>query len=332
LGKSHLSQAVGNYSSRQDRVIYLTAEDFANEMVQSLRQGQMERFKEKFRRQCDVLLLEGVHFLSGKEKIQAELCYTLDCLADQGKKLVFTSPYLPKEIPSLKKELQSRLSCGVISPINPPDFSTRVNILIQKANQRRAQVPTEVLEYLASCLTQDIRQMLSALGNLLAKSNLLKKPINLSLAEEVVRDFQASTFSISVEAIQQLTCQVYKLTLNELTGPSRKKGLVRTRNLAIYLCRHYTPKTLKDLARAFRRTHSTVLHALESVEQEIKQASGVAQELEFLEQKLQNLFPGRESSHSRAGCLTRPGTDILPGVANHLPLHNKDDILTDICR
>lgn len=291
LGKSHLSQAVGNHiqgHSQKHRVLYLTAEDFTNEMVLALKHDRMERFKEKYRRQCDVLLLEEVHFLSGKEKIQGELCYTLDCLADQQKKLVFTSSYLPTEIPGLTKELRSRLNGGVITPIEPPDFATRVNILAKKAEKRRARIAREVLECLATYVTQDVRQMESALDSVVAKSELLKEPLSLRLAEEVLRDFRAATESLSVEAIQSLTCQVYQVSLEELTGPSRKKRLVRSRNLAIYLCRHYTKKTLKDLARAFHRTHSSVLHALERVERELKISPALGQELKFLEQKLQN--------------------------------------------
>ncbi|MBW1917160.1 MAG: chromosomal replication initiator protein DnaA [Deltaproteobacteria bacterium] len=291
LGKSHLSQAVGNHIYAQGpdhRVFYLTAEDFANEMVLALKQGQIERFKEKFRRQTDILLLEDVHFLSGKEKIQSELCYTLDCLADQQKKLVFTSSYVPTEIPGLKKELCSRLSAGVITPIEPPDFDTRVKILAKKSDDRGIRISRQVLECLATYVTQDVRQMESALDSLVVKSSLLSAPITIGLAEEVLHNFRVTTDSLSMEAIQRLTCKVYQISLEELTGRSRKKKLVRSRNLAIYLCRHYTQKTLKELARAFRRTHSTILHALDKVERELKISPALGQELKFLEQKLQN--------------------------------------------
>ncbi|OPX20021.1 MAG: chromosomal replication initiator protein DnaA [Desulfobacca sp. 4484_104] len=302
LGKSHLSQAVGNHIntlSGGQRVLYLTAEDFANEMVTALKQGQMERFKDKFRHQCDILLLEDVHFLSGKEKIQTELCYTLDFLADQQKKLVFTSGYVPAEIPSLKKELYSRLGAGVITPIAPPDFDTRVKILAKKADDRGIKICRQVLECLATYVTQDVRQMESALDSLVAKSMLLPAPISLQLAEEVLSDFRVATGRLSMEKIQQLTCQVYQVSLEELTGRSRKKKLVRSRNLAIYLCRHYTQKTLKDLARAFKRTHSTILHALDKVERELQISPALGQELKFLEHKLQNPTPSGKLPGSR---------------------------------
>ena len=290
LGKSHLSQAVGNYiqtNFRTNRVLYLTAEDFTNEMVAALRQGNMPRFKEKFRRQCDTLLLEGVHFLSGKDKIQSELCYTLDFLADQNKKFVFTSSYLPAEIPLLRQELISRLSGGVITPIDPPDFATRVKILSSKASDHQAKVPQEVLEHLATYVTQDVRQMTSALDNVLLKAAALKIPVSLDLADEVLRDFQIVSQKLKIEDIQRLSGKVYQVSFEDLLGKSRKKRVVKARNLAIYLCRHYLHKNLKELARSFRRTHSTILHSLECVERDLKISPKFAAELEHLEKKLQ---------------------------------------------
>jgi chromosomal replication initiator protein DnaA len=161
LGKSHLSQAVGNFVSQAAagrQVRYLTAENFANEMVDALKNGQMSTFKERFRRDCDVLLLEEVQFLSGKEKIQAEVCYTLDTLISQNKRLVFTSCYLPGEISHLSQELRSRLTGGLITPIAPPDFATRVNILGNKAKNRGVQVSVKILEYLAEYVDGDVRR------------------------------------------------------------------------------------------------------------------------------------------------------------------------------
>ena len=290
LGKSHLSQAVGNYiqtNFRSNRVLYLTAEDFANEMVAALRHGSMPQFKEKFRRQCDALLLEGVHFLSGKDKIQSELCYTLDFLADQNKKLVFTSPYLPAEIPLMRQELISRLSGGVITPIDPPDFSTRVNILSRKASDHQVKVPREVIEHLATYVTQDVRQMTSALDNVLLKAAALKIPVSLDLADEVLHDFQVVSQKLQIEDIQRISCKVYQLSLEDLVGKSRKRKIVKARNLAIYLCRHYLQKNLKELARSFRRTHSTILHSLECVDRDLKISPKFAAELEHLEKRLQ---------------------------------------------
>jgi len=162
LGKSHLSQAVGNHILQKNsgvRVCYTTAEEFTNAMVHALRNDKIEGFKDKFRRQCDVLLLEDVQFLSGKTKTQEELAYTLDALLDSKKKLIFTGTYLPGDIPKMDEKLASRLSSGVISNINSPDFQTRTQILKKKAAVKKVDIPEEVVEFLASELAQNVRQL-----------------------------------------------------------------------------------------------------------------------------------------------------------------------------
>ncbi|MGA9120824.1 MAG: chromosomal replication initiator protein DnaA, partial [Bacteroidota bacterium] len=193
LGKSHLAHAVGNFlldSASQSSVTYVTAEDFANDMVKALRGDQMPRFKERYRRECDVLLLEEVQFFSGKDKIQAELCYTLDTLLDRRKKLVLTSCYLPGEISQLSQELRSRFTGGLITPIAPPDFSTRVSILSHKADDKGVSIPLQVLEHVAEHITGDVRRLESALECLVARSTLLGEPVSLRLAQEVLQDLK----------------------------------------------------------------------------------------------------------------------------------------------
>jgi chromosomal replication initiator protein len=152
LGKSHLTQAVGHHILSEhstDRVYYMTAEDFSNEMVDAYQHNSINAFKQKYRNQCDVLLLEDVHYLGGKERTQVELAFTLDTLFEAGKKIIFSSCYLPADIPKLNDKLRSRLSCGLISNIDPPDFRTRVRILKKKASLNGDVVPEEVIHYLA---------------------------------------------------------------------------------------------------------------------------------------------------------------------------------------
>lgn len=220
---------------------YLTAENFANQMVQALKSGRMPDFKERFRKDCDVLLLEEVQFLSGKEKIQAEVCYTLDTLMDQNKRLVFTSCYLPGEISQLSQELRSRLTGGVITPIGAPDFPTRVQILAHKADHRGVQVPAKILEYLAEYVTEDVRRLESALDCLLARASLLKEPLSLRLAQEVLQDLRAVDARLSTPQIQKIVGDYYGVSLAEMLGRSRQKRLVRARQLA--------PLFLPDLYR-----------------------------------------------------------------------------------
>ncbi|MGD9245634.1 MAG: chromosomal replication initiator protein DnaA, partial [Desulfobacterales bacterium] len=185
MGKSHLCQAVGHHILSEypsDRVYYMTAEDFSNEMVDAYQHNSINAFKQKYRNQCDVLLLEDVHYLRGKDRTQIELALTLDTLFEAGKKIIFSSCYLPAEIPKLDDKLRSRLSWSLISNIDPPDFRTRVRILEEKASFNGYAVPEEVIHYLATELTDDVRQLESGLIGVTAKSNLLGAPIELGLA------------------------------------------------------------------------------------------------------------------------------------------------------
>jgi chromosomal replication initiator protein len=289
LGKSHLSQAVGNFiatSSVGGEVLYTTAENFANEMVKALKHGHMSSFKERFRRNCDVLLLEAVQFLSGKEKIQAEVCYTLDTLMSANKRLVFTSCYLPGEISHLSQELRSRLTGGLITPIGPPDFPTRVDILKNKAQNRGVQVSVKVLEYLAEYMVDDVRRLESALDCLVARGTLLNQRFNLHLAQEVLQDLKAVETRLSPPAIQKIVGDYYGVTLPELLGRSRQKRLVRARQMALHFCRIYTEKTMVELGRLFQRSHASVVHALQTLERDRQVQPRVAQELQLLEEKM----------------------------------------------
>jgi len=176
LGKTHLSQAIGHRileKNPSSRIFYMTAEDFTNEMISSLRTNRIEDFKKRYRRRCDVLLLEEIHFLGGKEKIQTELGYTLDALAGDNKKIIFTSALSPKDIPRMSKELTSRLTSGLVTAITDPDYDTRVQILTKKASVYNVGLSEEVIHYLAERLKQDIRQMESALKCLKARAELI---------------------------------------------------------------------------------------------------------------------------------------------------------------
>ena len=289
LGKSHLSQSVGNFlhqSAPQARILYITAEDFANDMVRSLKNGQMSRFKERYRGECEVLLLEEVQFLSGKEKIQAELCYTLDTLMDRHKRMVFTSCYLPGEISQLSKELRSRLTGGLITPIGPPDFPTRVKILARKAEERGVTAPIRVLEYLAEHIGEDVRRLESALDCLAARSTLLNEPISLQGAQEVLHDLHAVERRLNVPQIQKIVGDYYQVGLKELLGRSRQKKLVRARQIALYFSRLYTQKTMSELGKLFQRSHASVVHALQTLERDRQVQPRVAEEVKFLEEKL----------------------------------------------
>jgi len=277
LGKSHLTQAVGHHllgRSPNCRVRYTTTEQFANEMIFALQHGSMESFKKKFRNGCDVLLLERIDFLSGKEKVQSELVYTLDELMDRGKRILCTGSTLPKDIPRLSKELESRLHGGVVAPIDPPDFRTRIEIIRRKTAGRNVQFPQDVVEFLAERLTGDIRQMESCIHGLTVKSHVLKAPITVGLAEEVAQAIQNRLPKITIEHIQQIVCSSFQVTVEELKSPSRRKQLAEARKVAMFLCRRYTTESLQVIGKSFKRTHSSVLHAVSGLAKQMEEKDG----------------------------------------------------------
>ena len=300
LGKSHLSHAIGNHiltHNNSARVFYLTAEEFTNEMVAAIKQRRMDGFKEKYRNGCDVLLLEEVQFLSGKEKTQAELAYTLDALYRDDKRIIFTGTHFPRDIPKLKSKLQSRLVSGMVTHIEPPDFETRLKILEKKAANEGISLPSDVAELLASNITRDVRQLESSVIGIVAKSSLLEKPIDIRLAYEVLESVCDSREAISIERVQQVICQYFKVSVEALKSNSRKKGVVYPRNLGMYFCRKYTEETLESIGQAFNRSHATVIHAVENISRQIHQKSGVRNQVEFLAQQLEN--PSSSASLSK---------------------------------
>ena len=291
LGKSHLSQAIGNHilsTNPNDRVYYITAEDFSNEMVQAYRHDAIDKFKAKYRSQCDVLLLEDVHHLSGKERTQIELALTLDSLFESGKRIICSSCYLPADIPKLNDKLRSRLSCGLISAIDPPNFRTRVRILQKKARLNGYRFPENILDYLAGELTDDVRQLESGLNGVAAKSSLLGMPINLSLAESVVKNIVRQRKRITVEVIKKLVCKYYGVSIADVMSRSRKQNFVRPRQMAIYLTRNYTDAPLQSIGKSFNRYHATALHSINCIERGIKQNSSIKKQVGFFRQKLES--------------------------------------------
>ncbi len=291
LGKSHLSQAIGHHILSQKpsaQVYYVTAEDFTNEMISSLKSNSIDRFKQKYRNQCDVLLLEDVHFLTGKEKTQAELAMTLDYLYEADKKIIFSSSYLPKDIPKMNDQLVSRLSSGVISRIEVPDFKTRFKILQDKAIKENYQLPRDIIEYLAGELNDNVRQLESGLIGVVTKASLMGMPINLELAESVVKNIAQKQKSITIDVIKKIVSKEYKITVDEMVSKSRRKAIVKPRQIAIYLSRKYTDQPLKVIGKNFNRYHATALHSIGVVEKQFQKEGTFKRQMEYFYKKLES--------------------------------------------
>ncbi|MDY0040716.1 MAG: chromosomal replication initiator protein DnaA [Desulforhabdus sp.] len=291
LGKSHLSHAIGNHlvSKKPElRVHYVTTEQFANEMIYALKNDKIEAFKNKFRSGCDVLLLERIEFLSGKEKIQNELIYTLDELLDRGKKILCTGSTYPKDIPRLNNELKSRLGGLLVAPIERPDFKTRMEIIKRKAQTENIRLPMEIVEFLADRISGDVRQLESCLVGLIAKTNILGVPITLRCAQEITQTMLDRLPKITIDHVQQVVCDSYQVTLTDLQSPSRRKELAKARKIAMYLCRQYTSESLSAIGKSFNRSHSSVLYAVNGLNKEmVEKNSKLKRQVEYISRRLE---------------------------------------------
>ena len=293
LGKSHLSHAVGQAildHNPDTRAYYITAEDFVNEMIFALRNKRIDEFKDRYRRSCDVLLLEEVHFLSGKEKTQMELGYTLDALVNDNKKIIFTSSLLPKDMPNITKELSSRLVSGVISTLEKPDYDTRVKIIEKKSSENNINLSEEIIHLFAKHLTRDIRQIESTIRCLRAKSELMNAHIDMSLAKEVINCQINDQHNLSLEGIKRVVCHYFKVDPAMLQSKSRKKIHTYPRNLFVYLCRNYTDATLEDIGKSINRNHSTIIYSSEIIEKKVKIDNTVKKHISFLTEKIKDVM------------------------------------------
>lgn len=288
LGKTHLSRAIGYHVLAEcptDRVFYITADDFSGEMVRAFRDNAIEEFKRKYRNKCDVLLLEDVHHLSGKQRTQIELALTFDSLFDAGKRIIFSSCYLPADIPRLSDHLRSRLNVGIVSEISPPAFNARVRILEFKSKTAGVYIPAEVIQYLAQDLTEDIRQLESGLVAVMARHSLTGQDITLSAAESVVRTISRRR-EVTLDIIKKFICRHFNLGEDDLVSPIRRQNIVQARRIAMYLARIYTDLPLQQIGNGFNRTHSATIHAITCAERKIRDDENYKNQVAFLCKKI----------------------------------------------
>lgn len=291
LGKSHLSQAVGHHimaNSMANRVFYVTAEDFTNEMIFSLKNNTIQRFKEKYRQRCDVLILEDIHFLSGKTATQKELAMTLDYLLDADKKIIFSGCERPDDIPKLNENLRSRLNMGLLTEIQVPDFGTRVKILDKKSKGLGCALPGDITEYIAQELCNDVRQLESGLFGVVAKGQLMGRNIDMELARSVLDNMTRNRKRITIELIKGLVCNEFSITENDIISKSRKKRIVKPRQVAMFLARRYTDLPIKKIGSSFKRYHATAIYSVNAVEKEMKQKGVLYEQVNYLSKRLES--------------------------------------------
>jgi len=269
LGKTHIMQAIGSYvlTTKPDlRVCYVSAEKFMNEMIYSIQRGNTISFRTKYRG-MDVLLIDDVQFLAGKESTQEEFFHTFNSLYDAHKQIVMTSDRAPKEIPTLEERLVSRFEWGLVTDIGPPDYETRVAILKRKAEDENLGIPDEVFHMIAEAIKVNIRELEGSLVKLVAFSSFTGRAITPELAEEVLRDILSpQSRTITVDDIKRIVAAHYKLAPDALVSRRRTNAIAFPRQVAMYLSRMLTDHSLNDIGSAFgKRDHTTVMHACDKV-------------------------------------------------------------------
>jgi len=274
LGKTHLMQAIGRYITQQNsktKVLYISSEKFTNEMIDSIRDDRTVAFRDKYR-SVDVLLIDDIQFLAGKERTQEEFFHTFNTLYDSNKQIVITSDRPPKDIPTLENRLISRFEWGLITDIQPPDLETRIAILRKKAQAENLNVPGEVINFIAEKIPSNIRQLEGALTKLVAFSTFTKKELSVSSAQNILKDIiPLENKKISVNQVQKAVTDYYTIKINSLLSKKRTKDVVLARQVAIYLSRELTDLSLASIGEAFgRRDHTTIIHSYTKIKNKIK--------------------------------------------------------------
>ena len=292
LGKSHLTHAVAHQifnESPMTRLHYLTAKQFSAEMVRGIQTNSMDAFKRKYHDNCDILLVEDVHALTGKKKTQEELNEVLDSLIKSGKRVILTSNRSPRDLVGIDNEFLSRMSSGLVTSIKAPDITTRVRIVEKKAHLQQLFLDEELIGYMANHIRGDIRKIESALIAVRAKARITGGHIDLDLVREVVSSIVGVNQVLTASTICELVSGQFNVSIQDLQSRSRKKSIAFPRQIAMYLARKYTEESLADIGRAFNRDHSTVLHSIKVVSNQLVRDNSVSAQLEILSNKVKQL-------------------------------------------
>jgi chromosomal replication initiator protein len=291
LGKTHLMHAIGHEVHDRfprKRVVYLTSEQFTNEVISSIATARMGEFRHKYRT-VDVLLIDDVQFLAGKDRTKEEFFHTFNALHEINKQIVISSDRPPKEIPTLEDRLRSRFEWGLIADIQPPDFETRLAILHSKLGNKTSLIPEEVMNFIAHKVQRNIRELEGALTRVQAFAAVHQRQIDQEEAARLLSDIipAGTRKPINVERIQALVADYYNVTLEDMKGKRRDKHIVFPRQVAMYLVREETPSSLPAIGKAFGgRDHTTALHSIEKIANELKEDERLRYEVQSIREKL----------------------------------------------
>ncbi len=291
LGKTHLVHAIGNAireNAPEKRICYISSEQFMNEFVSSLRTDKMDLFHRRFRRETDVLLMDDIQFIAGKDRTQDEFFHTFNSLYEQNYQIVLTSDKYPQEIPDLEERLRSRFQWGLIADIQPPELETRIAIAKKKAEEEGIPLPNDVAFFLASSIKSNVRELEGSLINLAAHASLEGRRIDLDFAQETLKKVIAlQQTALTVESVQNVVCKHFNVTLEEMRGSRRQRSVAFPRQVAMYLCRKGLNTSFPEIGERFGgKDHTTALAAFRKIEKLVAEDIDVRGRVEALERLL----------------------------------------------
>ncbi|MDR0630519.1 MAG: chromosomal replication initiator protein DnaA [Holosporales bacterium] len=292
LGKTHLMHAIAwrikeIYPSK--KVIYISAEKFMYLFIKALRYKDAMSFKEKFR-EVDVLMIDDVQFIEGKDTTQEEFFHTFNELVDNNKQIILSADKSPSDLDGVKDRLRSRLGWGLVADIHPTTYELRLGILLSKSKRYKINIPNNVLEFLAVKITSNIRELEGALNRIVAHAILVGREINIDIVHEVLQDIlRANERQITIDLIQRRVCEYYGVKLSDIMSPRRHKAVTNARQIAMYLCKILTTKSLPEIGRSFGgKDHSTVIHSVNKVKDKLKNDKIFNDDLEILTKSLKS--------------------------------------------
>ena len=288
IGKTHLMQAVGNVLQNQGKnVIYTSVEQFLNDFLRHLRNGNMERFKDKYRK-CDVLLIDDIQFLSNKESLQEEFFHTFEALKNDKKQIIITSDKHPKQIGGLEERLKSRFEWGLIADIQPPELETKINIIKKKCEINRIKLNNDVINYIATIIENNAREIEGILSKLHAYAKLMNIDINIEFAKNVLKEQQRENrANITIDLIMDIVAKELNVKPSEIKSKNRSRNIVYARRIAIYLCRDLTTNSMPQLAQYFgMKDHTAISHTMKTINALIKNDEDFRTKIEELNNKI----------------------------------------------
>lgn len=291
LGKSHLTQAVVHEvlnSAPATRMQYLTAQQFTADMVKNLRSNSMEQFSKKYINSCDLLLVEDVHTLVGKNKTQEELNTILDYLIKSGRRVILTSAVAANKLKGLDEDFRSRMTSGLVTDIVCPDYDTRTRIIQHKLQGSKLQLDEELVDYLATKLKGDIRRVESTILGIKAKSSLRRQAPDMDMLKEIMSGFVCQAEEMSATGIRDLVSEQFKVSTDDLRSRSRKRAITYPRQIAMYLTRKFTKDSLADIGGMYNRDHSTVLYAVKVITRDMARQQATKEQVDMLCSKLEH--------------------------------------------